>query len=96
MAKDKKKSKKKDKHKGAGEYVATDFSAIHWLALEIEQAAISAYVTTPGNFSAIEKTLRDSVKSLRAKNAALDTEDGGDCPAGWEDCGGTCAPMCGA
>lgn len=93
--KDKKDKKHKNKslHKSHGEYPPASLAAIHWLAMEIEQAALCVYITDPDQFDKVEKPMRELIKALRA-NKALATVEDGDCPDGWLECNGMCTPIC--
>lgn len=92
--KDKKGNKKKVVGTRVAQYDAADLAVIRWLAMEIEQAAISAYITDPTCLGKISKSMQNQVKELR-KVCARSHDLEGDCPAGWIDCDGLCAPMCG-
>lgn len=74
-----------------------NLGAIHWLALEIEQAAMEVYVTHPGRYADVLESLRETVEELRgigsAKARTLE-DDEGDCPDGWIECDGLCVPIC--
>lgn len=84
---------KKGKNKKQGTYDVTDVAAIRWLAMAIEQAALSAYITKTKNFSNIEKVMRAQVVSLNGIGQGKKLEEG-DCPNGWIECDGMCSPMC--
>lgn len=85
---------RKKEAKATGPYDPSALAAIRWLAMAIEQEALSAYITDPECFLHIVKSLRQEVTALRklCGKPMPDTEE--HCPAGWLDCDGMCAPRC--
>jgi len=71
-----------------------NLGAIHWLALEIEQAAMEVYVTHPDRYADVLESLREAVEELRGMGPAKLEDDEGDCPEGWIECDGLCVPIC--
>lgn len=69
---------------------AVEFATFRWHANNLENEALSLYVTKRAKFAKICKVFQKASQDLRALRGSCTSNE--DCPDGWHCSGGECQP----
>ena len=72
---------------------ATNYAAVRWYALVLEQHAIAILGSDRARFSDVRSILAQALDSLQEVEGGI-TMAAQNCPPGWVLCGRLCAPDC--
>jgi hypothetical protein len=72
---------------------ATNYAAVRWYALVLEQHAIAILGSDRNRFSEVRSILAPALESLQRLEGGIHMA-AQNCPPGWVLCGGLCAPDC--
>jgi hypothetical protein len=73
---------------------ATNYAAVRWYALVLEQHAIAILGSDRTRFNDVRSILAQALDSLQGMENGITVAAVQSCPPGWVLCGGLCAPDC--
>jgi len=73
---------------------ATNYAAVRWYALVLEQHAIAILGSDRSRFNDVRAVLAQALDSLQGLENGINIAAVQSCPPGWVLCGGLCAPDC--